>query len=589
MNNDILSLIQAGRSIIPVRPDKRPAIDWQRFQHERAAETEIEEWQPPIACVAGAVSGGVVCIDFDDKGSQFDEWAFLVCQQDPMLMSKLTIQRTPSRGWHCVYRCSSAAGNTKLAEREPNPAEIAAGEKRRRIVLIETRGEGGYFLIAPSTGYELQQGDFLTLPVLSDGEAAVLLTCARSLNQLSSESPVPRATAAAQSRTGITPFDDYDSREDPIPEMIRSGWSAVCKRGDVTYLRRPGKKDGISASWNRIPNRLYVFTTSTDFANESLYKPSAIYAVLNHRGDYSAAAKDLLAKGYGVRDKSKSADIDNSYKTVCIKASDFEKAINDYYLRPETKGKKIDLPQFGQLLRLEHGQLSVVSGVPTAGKSMFMDYLTMKTAVMHNWKWAIFSPENYPMEIHFNKLAITYLHRRPVGKDDVIQALRFVDAHYRFIDATEDELNIDAIMGATLDCKNTFGIDGLVIDPWNEIESNRPRDISETDYIGICLRRLRKFARKNKISLWIVAHPTKIQKDKTTGEYMVPHMYDISSSANWYNKVDNGIILYRGSGPIVSVNVEKVKYRDYGAQGSVQMKYDFTTGQYSEIGELNGF
>jgi hypothetical protein len=581
----IKELIELGISIVPTGIDKLPLVKWAQYQNKITTIEEADSWIPPIAAIGGKISGGLVCIDFDDKGICFDEWAYLVCNQQKDLMSKLVIQTTPSGGKHCIYRCLVEIGNKKLAERYPTSNEIDGGEKRKKIVLIETRGEGGYFLIDPSINYKLIQGSFKELAILDPQEHDCLISCAKSFNLVKQENGNTKGIIATGTTLALTPLDDYDSKNNPIPELTSAGWTVVHTNHGVVYLRRPGKTTGISATWNKIPNRFYVFSTSTEFENEHIYKASAVYGILHHNGDWSATARDLATKGYG--QKAVTPNIDNSHQTIYVKASDFKDRIFNYYAHTGTYGKEIGLHGFSHHLRIEPGQLNVITGVPTAGKSMFMDFLTMETSRRHQWKWAIFSPENYPMEIHFNKLAHTYLNRRPANKEEIIKTIEFIDDHYRFIDATEDDLNIDAIMGAALECKYAFGINGLVIDPWNEIESNRPHTISETDYIGICLRRLRKFARKYSISLWIVAHPTKLQRNKETGEYPVVSMYDISSSANWYNKVDNGIILHRTKDGIVSVLVAKVKYRDFGKPGTVDMRFNFDTGQYEEIIDSN--
>ncbi len=556
MNEYIQKYLDAGLSVFPVRSDKTPAVTWGQYRDRKPTIQEYENWGLPIALIAGQV----ICVDFDDAGSQYGPWVDLVESQVPGLVNRLVIQRTPSGGKHCVYKTPEKMNNVKLAQNAD------------RKVLIETRGEGGYFIISPSTGYDLIQGDFLNIPALTPDEHNCLITSAKSLNQLST-APSPEMEAKTNTTIGITPFDEYDLTNNPIQELLSAGWSVVFSRNGTTYLRRPGKEKGISATWNHIPNRFFCFSSSTAFENEHIYKASAVYTILKHNGNFKAAAKDLFNQGFG------KVSVDNHRESKIVKSSEFKDRIEKYYSYSGERGKRISLKEFSDCLRIEKGQLNVITGVPTSGKSMFMDFLTVELAAAHQWKWAIFSPENYPMEIHFNKLATSYLGKRPV-KDDLDLVINFIDAHYRFIDATEEDLGIEAIMAAALHCKNTFGLDGLVIDPWNEIESSRPKEISETDYIGVCLRKLRKFARKYNISLWIVAHPAKPQRIKGTNEYAPVNLYDISSSANWYNKVDNGIIIHRDKDDLVSIIIAKIKYRDYGIPGIITATYDFKRGIY---------
>jgi twinkle protein len=112
----------------------------------------------------------------------------------------------------------------------------------------------------------------------------------------------------------------------------------------------------------------------------------------------------------------------------------------------------------------------------------------------------------------------------------------------------------------------------------------RPKDVSESDFTGICLRKLRKFARKNNLCIIIVAHPTKIYRIKDSKEYPIPTLYDISGSANWYNKTDNGMVVYRVfERDVIQIHVKKVKFKNYGELGMVEWKWNKETGLFTEI------
>lgn len=99
----------------------------------------------------------------------------------------------------------------------------------------------------------------------------------------------------------LRPGDDFNERGDPLPILEQCGWLIVHQRGDVVHLRRPGKaQGGCSATWNHIPRRFYVFTTTGHpFEPERAYTPFAVYALLEHNGNYTAAARELAAQGYG--------------------------------------------------------------------------------------------------------------------------------------------------------------------------------------------------------------------------------------------------------------------------------------------------
>ena len=86
------------------------------------------------------------------------------------------------------------------------------------------------------------------------------------------------------------------------------------------------------------------------------------------------------------------------------------------------------------------------------------------------------------------------------------------------------------------------------------------------------------------IHIFIVAHPTKISKSKDTGEYEVPTLYNISGSAHFFNKTDNGICIYRSfKSNIVTAYVQKVRYSWLGKIGFTSFSYDVLTRQYLSI------
>jgi AAA domain len=225
------------------------------------------------------------------------------------------VESSPSGGWHVAYRCTEpVSGNLKLAQRREEldgPAEVVRfgkayqprtdREGRWHLVLtmIETRGEGGLFLCAPTPGYQLLQGAFTDLPVLTPRERDVLLRCAWALNTLLPEpldpqpvEPPPRATIE-----GLRPGDDFNRRADLGALLRHHGWS-LTQDGANQHWCRPGKSHATSAT--RKDGVLYVFSSNAaPFEPNRAYSPFAAYALLEHHGDYQAAAAELRRCGYG--------------------------------------------------------------------------------------------------------------------------------------------------------------------------------------------------------------------------------------------------------------------------------------------------
>ncbi|MBL7123234.1 MAG: bifunctional DNA primase/helicase, partial [Candidatus Marinimicrobia bacterium] len=152
----------------------------------------------------------------------------------------------------------------------------------------------------------------------------------------------------------------------------------------------------------------------------------------------------------------------------------------------------------------------------------------------------------------------------------------FVDDHFHFINPKE--VNIDSILEIASALIYRYGIKGLVIDPYNELDHNRPAGITETEYVSQFLSKVRRFARKKDIAVWVVAHPTKPIKDH---KISAPTAYDISGSANWANKADNALSVFRTSGNEVQIHIKKIRFKEVGKLGVVDLKYDNKNGRYS--------
>jgi len=311
-----LALRQAGLSVLPAIPaEKRPSLSgWKAFQQALPGEAQIRSWfaNSEGAClVCGAVSGNLEMIDFDMAGELFPAWRDRVIAEAPGLLDKLVIERTPSGGKHIVYRCDTPApGNAKLAQRViqcPDETEIVLAGKAFKprkvgdrfevlVTLIETRGEGGLFLCAPTQGYALEQGAFANLPDISAAEREILIASAKALNEIQEPAAQPIGAGESQGRPG----DDFNDRGDVRPILLKHGWSLV-RDGENSLWRRPGKTEGWSAT---LKDRVFFChsTNASPFEAPRAYAPFAVYALLEHQGDYAKAAATLRSEGYGATD-----------------------------------------------------------------------------------------------------------------------------------------------------------------------------------------------------------------------------------------------------------------------------------------------
>jgi twinkle protein len=209
-------------------------------------------------------------------------------------------------------------------------------------------------------------------------------------------------------------------------------------------------------------------------------------------------------------------------------------------------------------------------------------------SVLYGWKHLLFSPENYPLEQHFVKLAEKYIGRHflTMGNKDIAEAVQWIGDYFTWLYPPEDKTTLDDIleMAQVVHDSEVQGLKGFVLDPWNELDHRRPSNLSETEYISQALSKIRRFARKNNIHVWIVAHPTKLQKDRDTGKYNPPTPYEISGSANWRNKADYCLTIHRPDMDYnkVQVIVNKVKFKSFGKLGTGELDYDFASGRFKD-------
>lgn len=305
-----------GFSVIPIGDNKRAVFPWTEFQSRIITTEEINaqfnnDRTKNIAIIGGAVSGGLEIIDVDLK---YDVTGTLWTRlQEALkdLLPLLYVVRTKSGGYHLYYRCEEVQGNQKLAMRHATKEELKETPHAKEIVLIETRGEGGYVLAPPSEGYTKEKE--FKVNVISLEERDSILAICQSFNEVIKEARTTNVVVD-NDNFNVSPWDDYNSKCDVVALLEKHGWTWVERRGEREFLKRPGKTDShISADYHRGLNLFKVFSTSTEFETGRGYKPFAIYATLEHNGNFSAAAKQLIKDGYGEQKNKVSANIKKDF------------------------------------------------------------------------------------------------------------------------------------------------------------------------------------------------------------------------------------------------------------------------------------
>ncbi|PYG00182.1 phage/plasmid primase, P4 family, C-terminal domain-containing protein [Georgenia satyanarayanai] len=349
----------AGASVVPTRTDgsKAPAAFWAQYQQQRPDEQQLRTWfasgdYDGFGIITGVVSGNIEMLEIEGRATHLAAELATAMTDNGLadLWRRVTagyLETTPSGGYHWLYRVDGQIpGNTKLARRPSTPQEFDEHIARLRAdaqtdpnddvrarrlatidrltparvpqVLIETRGEGGFTVLAPSSGRTHPTGKAWThliggpdtLPTITLDEREALHAVAAMFDQMPPDdtpAPVARtATTSPRPDDGDTlrPGDDYNARATWDDILTPHGWTKGHRLGPGHGWTRPGKspRDGISATTGQNDgDNLYVFTTSTVFEEGRPYSKFAAYTLLEHGGDYPTAARELARQGYGRR------------------------------------------------------------------------------------------------------------------------------------------------------------------------------------------------------------------------------------------------------------------------------------------------
>lgn len=261
---------------------------------------------------------------------------------------------------------------------------------------------------------------------------------------------------------------------------------------------------------------------------------------------------------------------------------DVEKPLDLLYRKGLQRGYTIGFENFDELCSFERKRLCIVTGVPSSGKSSFLSFILVRLNMLYDWKCAFFSPESMPIEYH-----VSTLIEIMTGKKFSESTLPYMEyeaakqyANDNFFFIYPESYTMGNILDKARSLVRKKGIKALVIDPYNRVESEQDYRQSETQHISKVLDQLTNFAQQNDVLIFLMAHPTKMPKNPD-GKFQVPTLYDISGSANFYNKADFGITVHRDrENGWTEVHIQKVKYRHLGQNGMVRFKFNLFNSRY---------
>lgn len=266
---------------------------------------------------------------------------------------------------------------------------------------------------------------------------------------------------------------------------------------------------------------------------------------------------------------------------------------------PEGTAFECGIGNVSDMIKLRPGDITVVTGIPSMGKTLFVNCMACNMARDHGWNVCFGSFEQSPRADHLRYLRTYYLDKpRYSGggwsnwsDSELAEADAWIDKKFTFImpDVNSDDLiNLKWVLTRCRAAIIQHGARLLIIDPWNEIDHDRPQGMSLTEYTGFAIKEFRRLAKQFMVHVIIVAHPAKLEKNKNGG-YGVPTLYDISDSSHWANKSDIGIIIHRIEGEVegtygVLVRVAKVRYWNViGRTGDRILEYMPERGKYIDF------
>ena len=303
--------------------------------------------------------------------------------------------------------------------------------------------------------------------------------------------------------------------------------------------------------------------------NELIRRLGAEVCYIANFDDCKDANEYLLKYG-----KEKLAQCISKAKPVPLETvttfKDIEGEVTDFVENGFKKGYQVGLENFDQIFSTYTGQFITVTGIPSSGKSDFVDQMVIGYNSNYSWKTAFASPENAPTFLHAHKLLRKVWKDMPrkadIGGIKWKSIAEHVNDNFFFIDM--ERYTLESVLKKGAELVKRKGIKCLVIDPFNKIRDidNKTEDVNK--YTMEYLTKIEIFAKKYDVLVIIVAHPTKMYKDGN-GKIEEPTMYNIKGGGEWYDASYHGLLVHRDyDNKTVKAKVLKVKFQNLGENGA---------------------
>lgn len=393
--------------------------DYRKPTYNQVLQNHVEGGSTAI--LAGERSNNLECLDFDTKNAKnatefyetFCEVVALKLSQ--AFVSNIVIQSTPSGGKHWLYYVEGAEGNKKLCKGSNGQA------------IIETRKNGGYFVVAPSKGYKIIQGGMDSIPVITTRDKEILAEISASLSEYEEPERIIRKEAVKthgalsnihhDANGQINYWVEFDKNCDFLTMLERDGWTRVKPSGDKYLMRRPDKSEGHSADLHlhhEYGQLLYVYTTSTILESEKAYLPSTYLIEWHCQGDTIKAYDWLIDNNFAPsrKEKPEIKEMESPPETK-DEASDIFKKYEEYRIDEKTIiPRPIPIIEINNVGVLHTGELLTISGESKAGKSALVSAMISKVLNANSDGFNIIKTERTEFPIlHFDTEQPVHRHQ----------------------------------------------------------------------------------------------------------------------------------------------------------------------------------
>ena len=313
----------------------------------------------------------------------------------------------------------------------------------------------------------------------------------------------------------------------------------------------------------------------------------------NSNSDSKLDSKKEIHKGKESKIKDMTPVVSNNNTNGQIDGIHTAKSLYDglweLYEGKTSKRYSTGFKDLDPFMRLVKPSFILMTGTPNCGKSSLTYSIIMKTARKYGFKYMIFSPE-HSLAINLKRLIEKYVQKpfdimfeNRCTIDEVTEAVDFIEKHFFFVDKKGDSPDIDWILQRAKYCVDNYQIDGIVTDPYNEINPARS-NLREDEHISVLISKIKRFNRETNTITFMVAHPTK-QIRNPDGLFEVKSLYDVSGSSHWNNKTDLGVIVTRDF-ERGQTKVRIAKVREVGVGGNIgetTLRFNMKTMCYDSL------